>query len=117
MIKVYTGATVAGSRHYYPDLVTVNLAVEWPLVQNRLIFLWELVSYYDAGRLLGPRANQAPQALVSTLPGLEFMASQDWAFVAGVLIDLFGKEHWIELNAVRIKWEKKIMEWIPFICF
>jgi hypothetical protein len=88
---MYTGATVAGSRNYYPDRVTVNLAMEWPLVQNRLIFLWELVSYYDAGRLLGPRGNQASQALVSTLPGLEFMASQDWAFVAGVLIDLFGK--------------------------
>jgi hypothetical protein len=88
---MYTGATVAGSRNYYPDRVTVNLAVEWPLVQNRLIFLWELVSYYDAGRLLGPRANHPPQALVSTLPGLEFMASQDWAFVAGVLIDLCGK--------------------------
>jgi hypothetical protein len=86
-----TGATVAGSRNYSPDRVTVNLAVEWPLVPHRLIFLWEMVSYFDAGRLLGPRSNQAPQALVSTLPGLEFMASQDWAFVAGVQIGLFGK--------------------------
>ena len=76
---------------YYRDRLTINLAMEYPLPATRLVFLWELVSYYDAGRLLGPRANQAPQALVSTLPGLEFMASQDWAFVAGVLIDLFGK--------------------------
>jgi hypothetical protein len=88
---MYTGATVAGNRNYYPDRVSVNLAMEWPLVKDRWVFLWELVSAYDAGRLIGPRANQSPQVLVSTLPGLEFLATPDWSFVAGVLIDLFGK--------------------------
>jgi hypothetical protein len=86
-----TGATVAGNRLYYPDQVGVNLAMEYPLPGTRLVLLWELVSYFDAGRLLGPRANQSPQALMSTLPGLEFMVNKDFACVAGVLIDLMGK--------------------------
>jgi hypothetical protein len=53
--------------------------------------LWELVSYFDAGRVIGPRANRSPQALVSTLPALEFVASKDWACALGVQIDLVGK--------------------------
>jgi hypothetical protein len=86
-----TGATVAGSRTYYPDQVRVNLAMEYPLPGTRFVLLWELVSNFDAGRLIGPRANQSPQALVSTLPGLEFMVNKDFACVAGVLVDLAGK--------------------------
>jgi hypothetical protein len=88
---MYTGATVAGNRNYYPDRVSVNLAMEWPLVKDRWVFLWELVSYFDAGRLIGLRANQSPQVLVSTLPGLEFLATPDCSFVAGLLLDLCGK--------------------------
>jgi hypothetical protein len=88
---MYTGAPAAAKRQYYPDRITVNLALEWPLITDRLVFLWELVSYYDAGRLIGPRANQAPEALISTLPALEFLPTKDWAFDVGVLIDLLGK--------------------------
>jgi hypothetical protein len=88
---MYTAATVAGDRLYYPDRVTVNLALEWPLLKDRWVFLWEVVSYYDAGRLCGHAANAAPQALLSTQVGLEFLASHDFSFVPGVLIDLMGK--------------------------
>jgi hypothetical protein len=88
---MYTAANVGGKRLYYPDRVTVNLALEWPLVRGRWVFLWELVSYCDAGRLCGHVANTAPQALISTQIGLEFLATHDFSLVPGVFIDLLGK--------------------------
>jgi hypothetical protein len=88
---MYTGAKVGNARLNYRDRVTVNLALEWPIVRNRWNFLWELVSFYDAGRLLGPPANFAPQALISTEVGLEFLATTHVALVPGILIDLAGK--------------------------
>jgi hypothetical protein len=88
---MYTAASVAGKRLYYPDRVTVNLALEWPLIRDRWVFLWELVSYYDAGRLCGHVANTAPQAFVSTQVGLEFLATHDFSLVPGILVDLLGK--------------------------
>lgn len=88
---MYTAATLAGNRLYYPDRLTVNLALEWPLIKDRWVFLWELVSYYDAGRLCGHVANTAPQALISTQIGLEFLATDDFSLVPGILIDLMGK--------------------------
>jgi hypothetical protein len=86
-----TAATVAGARTYYPDSVTLNLALEYPLPVKRLVFLFEFVSGYDAGRLIGRRANQPAVTFISVLPALEFIASKDWSFDIGVLIDLFGK--------------------------
>jgi hypothetical protein len=86
-----TAATVTGSRLYYPDRVTMNLALEWPLVRDRWVFLWELVSSYDGGRLFGHAANTAPQALISTQIGLEFLATDDFSLVPGIFIDLLGK--------------------------
>jgi hypothetical protein len=88
---MYTAATVNGERRYYPDRVSLNLAAEYPLPWKRWVLLLEFVSYGDGGRLLGHRANQPPESLMSTLPALEFIASDDWSFVAGVTIDLFGK--------------------------
>jgi hypothetical protein len=88
---MYTGADVGTERLNYRDRVTVNLALEWPLVRDRWNLLWELVSYYDAGRLLGPPANFAPQALISTEIGIEFLATKHISLVPGMLIDLAGK--------------------------
>ncbi len=85
-----TGATVAGARKYYPDRVILDLALEYPL-RKPFVFLCEFVSFYDGGRLVGHRANQSPQALMSLLPALEILVSDDWSFAAGVLVDLFGK--------------------------
>jgi hypothetical protein len=45
----------------------------------------------DAGRLIGHKANVAPEALVSILPGIEFMATEKLALALGVNIDLAGK--------------------------
>jgi hypothetical protein len=85
-----TDATVAGVSTHYRDWVTVNLAAEYPL-PGPWVFLGELVSAYSAGRILGPRPNQPPKALISIMPALEFIASDDLYLVAGVLIDLWGK--------------------------
>jgi hypothetical protein len=88
---MYTGAKVGNERLNYRDRVTVNLALEWPIVRDRLNLLWELVSFYDAGRLLGPPANSAAQALISTEVGIEFLATKHISLVPGILIDLAGK--------------------------
>ena len=88
---IYTGATVVGERLYYRDRATANLALELPLVKDRWVFLWELVSYYDAGRLLGHQANYVPRALIGTLLGIEFLATKDLSFAPGILIDFLGK--------------------------
>jgi hypothetical protein len=88
--SMFTDATVAGVRKHYRDWVTVNLAAEYPL-PGPLVFLLEFDSTYDAGRLIGSRPNQPPKALMSILPAMEFIVSDDLSLVAGVLIDLFGK--------------------------
>jgi hypothetical protein len=88
--SMFTDATVAGVTKYYRDQVTVNLAAEYPLRQP-FVFLIEFDSTYDAGRLIGPRSNQPPKITMSLLPALECIVSKDWSFVAGVLIDLSGK--------------------------
>jgi hypothetical protein len=85
-----TDATVGGVRTHPRDFVTLNFAAEYPLI-GRWIFLLELVSTWDAGRLVGPKADQPPTALMSILPGLEFIATKDFQFTGGVLIDLVGK--------------------------
>lgn len=85
-----TDATVGGARLHPRDFVTVNLAAEYPLTR-RWVLLLELVSTWDAGRLIGPQADQSPSARVSLLPGLEFIASKKWQGTGGVLIDLVGK--------------------------
>jgi hypothetical protein len=88
---LYSAGTVAGNRNYYPDRVTLNLAMEWPFIKDRWVLLWEVVSYYDAGRLIGHQANQSPQALISSLVGVEFLINQNWAVVPGAYVDLLGK--------------------------
>jgi hypothetical protein len=88
---MYTRANVAGARLYYPDRVNLNFALEYPIPGTPLVILWELVSYFDACRLLGPRANVPAQAEISTLPALEFIGGSNWALAGGVLIDLAGK--------------------------
>jgi hypothetical protein len=77
--------------HSHPrDVVTVNLAVEWPF-SKRWIALLELYSNWDGGRLVGARANQVSTAKTTLLPGLEFMATEKLSFALGVGIDLVGK--------------------------
>jgi len=78
-------------RRVYPrDFVTVNLAGEYPLVK-KWVALLELTSFWDAGRLFGHQANTPPGALLSILPGIEYMATEKFSLALGVNIDLAGK--------------------------
>uniref|UniRef100_A0A7V4LCZ6 Transporter n=1 Tax=Desulfobacca acetoxidans TaxID=60893 RepID=A0A7V4LCZ6_9BACT len=77
-------------RQYPRDFVTVNLAAELPLT-GKWVALLELTSFWDGGRLFGHKANVAPAALMSILPGIEYMATDKFSLAFGVNIDLIGK--------------------------
>jgi hypothetical protein len=77
-------------RNYPRDFVTLNLAAEYPLTK-KWVALLELTSSYDGGRLFGHKANLAPAALVSVLPGIEYMATDKFSLALGLNIDLAGK--------------------------
>jgi hypothetical protein len=89
MSTAYTGDS---GRVFPRDYVTVNLAAEYPL-KGKWVALLELTSFWDAGRLFGRRANTAPQALLSLMPGIEYMATQKFSLAMGVNIDLTGKNY------------------------
>lgn len=79
------------SERVYPrDFVTVNLAAEYPITK-KWVALLEFTSFYDGGSLFGHKANTPPGALLSILPGIEFMATEKLSFALGVNIDLAGK--------------------------
>ncbi len=77
-------------RNHPRDFVTVNLAAEYPLTP-KWVALLELVSTWDAGRLVGPKANMAPTALLSCVPGIEYMATDKFSLALGVQVDLVGR--------------------------
>ncbi len=77
-------------RNHPRDFVTVNLAAEYPITKKGVALL-ELTSNWDAGRLVGPKANAQPTALVSVLPGIEYMATDKLSLALGVNFDLAGK--------------------------
>jgi hypothetical protein len=77
-------------RKYPRDYVTVNLAAEYSITA-KWVALLELTSNWDAGRLIGHQANLAPTALLSILPGIEYMATDKFSLALGVQIDLVGK--------------------------
>jgi len=77
-------------RNYPRDFVTINLAAEYPITK-KWVALLELTSFWDAGRLFGHKANLAPGALVSVMPGIEYMATNKFSLALGLNIDLIGK--------------------------
>ena len=77
-------------RNHPRDFVTANLAAEYPL-SKKWVALLELTSTWDAGRLVGPKAVAQPTALLSLLPGIEYMATDKFSLALGVNIDLAGK--------------------------
>ncbi len=81
-------------RRYPRDFVTVNLAGEYILTKNKKwVGLLELTSFWDGGRLIGRKANVPPQALVSVLPGIEYIATEKLMFALGVNVDFLGKSY------------------------
>ena len=83
------GVSVTGANHP-PDRVTINLAVEWPFY-GKWVALVELFGYGDAGRLIGPQANQPPSTRITILPAMEYMATPQLSMALGLEIDLAGK--------------------------
>ncbi|MFZ5447320.1 MAG: transporter, partial [Thermodesulfobacteriota bacterium] len=55
------------------------------------VALLELTSYWSGGRLLGHKANLPPEALISVMPGIEYMATDKFSLALGLNIDLAGK--------------------------
>jgi hypothetical protein len=83
-------------RNYPRDFVTVNLAAEYPMTK-KWIALVELTSTWEAGRLIGHKANVGPTPLLnlvplSIVPGIEYMATDKFSLALGVKIDLAGKD-------------------------
>jgi hypothetical protein len=89
--SVQTAFTDDEGRQYPRDFVTVNLAAEYPL-SGKWVALLELTSFWDGGRLFGHKANVPPGALLSVLPGIEYMATDKLAFALGVNVDLAGQK-------------------------
>jgi hypothetical protein len=91
------GDTVSTRVRNYPrDFVTINLAAEYPFTK-KWIALLELTSTWEAGRLIGHKANVAATPLLnlvplSIVPGIEYMATDKFSLALGVKIDLVGKE-------------------------
>jgi hypothetical protein len=85
------GDPVPGQVRNYPrDFVTVNLAAEYPITK-KWVALLEVTSSWDGGRLFGHKANLAPGALVSVMPGIEYLATDKFSLALGVNFDLAGK--------------------------
>lgn len=71
--------------------VTFNLAAELPL-SKRWILLLEMYSNWNwANPGTESLGFQSPTALLGVLPGIEFFATEKWAFSAGCAFDLLGK--------------------------
>ena len=90
----YADGWVNGARVRYPDLITLNLAMEVPFKNspdNRWAFLLEFLGSGNVGRMFGPRANQAPLALINILPAVEFLPWKHGTLAAGIQIPLAGK--------------------------
>jgi hypothetical protein len=85
------GDPVPGQVRNYPrDFVTVNLAAEYPITE-KWVALLELTSFWDGGRLFGHKANLPPGALISVMPGIEYMATDKFSLALGLNLDLAGK--------------------------
>ncbi|MEW6387167.1 MAG: transporter [Thermodesulfobacteriota bacterium] len=90
--SMQTDFTNDDGRQHPRDFVTVNLAAEYPIVP-KWVALLELTSSWDGGRLFGAKSNVAPAALLSILPGLEYMATDKFSVALGVNVDLIGKNN------------------------
>jgi hypothetical protein len=89
--RLVEGDPVAGQVRNYPrDIITLNLAAEYPITK-KWVALLELTSSWEGGRLFGHKANLPPGALLSVMPGIEYMATEKFSLALGLNIDLVGK--------------------------
>ena len=90
----FTDATVNQTRKYYPDQITANFAMEIPFknsASNKWAFLLEVLSTWNAGRMIGHPVNQPSLGIISALPALEYIPCKWFQLSAGVQVSLFGK--------------------------
>jgi hypothetical protein len=71
------------------DLITWNMAAEWPLTGGWIALL-EFYSSWEVGPLFR-RPQQPPGILMGLLPGIEYVFNPRWSCELGVAIDLAGK--------------------------
>lgn len=84
--NVYSGSDSIQSQSF----VTFNLAAEYPF-NKRWAGLLEFYSTWTFKDPSGPQGYQSPSTILGILPGIEFYATENWAFTAGVGIDLAGR--------------------------
>ncbi len=92
MSTAFTLNSLDIERVYPRDFVTVNLAAEY-VITKKWIALLEFTNFWDGGRLIGHKANVPPQALMSVLPGIEYMATDKFSLALGVNVDYAGKAY------------------------
>ncbi|AEB08959.1 transporter [Desulfobacca acetoxidans] len=88
--SVQTDYSSDDGRQHPRDCVTLNLAAEYPMTK-KWVALLEFVSCWDGGRLFGHKSNTPPGALVSVVPGIEYMATDKFSLALGLNIDMVGK--------------------------
>ena len=86
-VNVFPGINSVQSQ----DNVTFNLAAEYPITK-RWAALLELYSNWTWESPTGPQGFQSPSTTLGLLPGIEFYATEKWAFSLGEGIDLAGKD-------------------------
>jgi hypothetical protein len=71
------------------NLITGNLAAEWPLT-GRWVALLECYSSWSAGSMFRPAKSPVSHD-VGVLPGIEYIFNSHWSADLGVAVDLAGK--------------------------
>ena len=72
------------------EYVTFNLAAEYPL-NKKWILLLEMYSFWNWSNIYTPIGFQTPTALLGFLPGIEYIATENWSLSAGCAFDTIGK--------------------------
>ncbi len=81
-VNVYSGEDTTQSRNY----VNFNLAAEYPFT-SKWIALMEFYSTWT-----WDKDDRSPSTVLGVLPGIELVATENWAFSLGTAIDLAGKD-------------------------
>jgi hypothetical protein len=71
------------------DVITWNMAAEWPL-SGKWVALLEFYSSWAMNPLFH-RSQQSPSILMGVLPGIEYIFNPRWSCELGVALDLAGR--------------------------
>jgi len=71
--------------------VTFNLAAEYPINKQWILLLEMYSTWTWSNPTTESLGFQSPTTVVGFLPGIEFFATEKWAFTAGCAFDTFGK--------------------------